>query len=244
MNKKQWFEEWFDSAYYHRLYSNRNDTEAATFTTRLSHYLNLKEHSKILDFACGKGRHSINLNNLKMNVIGVDLSSESIYYAKKFENNFLKFYKHDIRHIAWVNYFDVVLSLFTSFGYFSHPHEDLKVLKNCYVALKKNGYFVLDFFNAQTTVQNLILEEIVVRDGLQFNIGRALEHGFITKTIDFEDNGALYSFKEKVRCLYPETILDYLEKTKFEVIKIWGSYQLDDFEPYSSKRIIILVKKS
>ncbi len=48
----------------------------------------------MLDLACGKGRHSITLNKLGFDVLGIDLSEESITYAKQFENEYLKFEKH------------------------------------------------------------------------------------------------------------------------------------------------------
>ena len=63
-NSKYWFASWFDTPYYHILYKDRNYREAQVFMDNLTHYLNLPEGSKILDLACGKGRHSIYLNQL------------------------------------------------------------------------------------------------------------------------------------------------------------------------------------
>ncbi|MFT4943871.1 MAG: 2-polyprenyl-3-methyl-5-hydroxy-6-metoxy-1,4-benzoquinol methylase, partial [Flavobacteriales bacterium] len=80
-----WYASWFDSPYYHILYKDRDDSEAADFMRRLTHYLELDTDAKILDLACGKGRHSRHLSTLGYDVTGVDLSEESINYAKKFE---------------------------------------------------------------------------------------------------------------------------------------------------------------
>ena len=80
-----WFASWFDSPYYHVLYKDRDDSEAADFMNRLTQYLHLHPTSKILDLACGKGRHSRYLSSLGYDVTGVDLSSQSITFAKKFE---------------------------------------------------------------------------------------------------------------------------------------------------------------
>ena len=52
-----WFINWFDSPYYHILYKNRDEKEAEFFIENLVQYLNLKKRSKLLDIACGKGRH-------------------------------------------------------------------------------------------------------------------------------------------------------------------------------------------
>ena len=77
-NSESWFTSWFDTPYYHILYKDRDDKEAQIFMDNIVHYLNLPEEAKILDLACGKGRHSIYLNKLGYNVTGVDLSENSI----------------------------------------------------------------------------------------------------------------------------------------------------------------------
>ena len=59
MKQKEWFAEWFDTSYYHTLYKNRDEQEAANFISRLIDDLKLPKSSYLLDIACGKGRHSI-----------------------------------------------------------------------------------------------------------------------------------------------------------------------------------------
>ena len=82
---------WFNSSYYHILYKNRDYNEAEHFINNLIIKLNLKKNSKILDLACGSGRHSIYLNKKGMNVKGYDNSENNIKKAKKFENSSLSF---------------------------------------------------------------------------------------------------------------------------------------------------------
>lgn len=77
-----WFEDWFNTPYYHLLYKNRDFTEAESFISLLVKDLNLPQNSKIIDLACGKGRHSLYLNRLGYNVLGLDLSEESIAYCR------------------------------------------------------------------------------------------------------------------------------------------------------------------
>ena len=78
-----WFASWFDTEYYHILYKDRDYNEAQLFMDNLTQYLNLPEDAKILDLACGKGRHSVFLNELGYQVSGVDLSENSIKQLKK-----------------------------------------------------------------------------------------------------------------------------------------------------------------
>ena len=81
--QQNWFASWFDTPYYHILYKDRDYNEAQLFMDNLTHYLNLPEEAKILDLACGKGRHSIYLNSLGYDVTGADLSENSINEASK-----------------------------------------------------------------------------------------------------------------------------------------------------------------
>jgi 2-polyprenyl-3-methyl-5-hydroxy-6-metoxy-1,4-benzoquinol methylase len=97
-NEKEWFAEWFDTTYYHVLYQDRDFNEAERFITSLSKFMNLPLHSSILDLACGKGRHSLQLNQLGYKVKGVDLSSNSISEARKKRNTSLTFDVADMRY--------------------------------------------------------------------------------------------------------------------------------------------------
>ena len=92
-----WFTNWFDSKYYHILYKNRDINEAKFFIENLITKLDLKD-KKILDLACGKGRHARLFNELGFNVVGIDLSLNSINEAKIFENKTLKFFQLDMRN--------------------------------------------------------------------------------------------------------------------------------------------------
>ena len=144
----QWFEEWFDTPYYHILYSNRDYREAENFLNLLTGFLKLEKKSSIIDLACGKGRHSIYLNKLGYKVLGLDLSEQSISYDKKFENESLEFRVHDMRNRIESEPVDAVFNLFTSFGYFETEEEDKSVFRSVSEVLKSKGYFVLDFLNA------------------------------------------------------------------------------------------------
>ncbi len=80
----------------------------------------------MLDVACGRGRHSRILASKGFVVTGIDISFDSIAFAKQFENENLDFYQHDMRLPFRVNYFDYAFNFFTSFGYFKtrREHDD------------------------------------------------------------------------------------------------------------------------
>ena len=83
MALKEWYKEWFSSPYYEILYHKRNEEEAAAFIQRLLQYLNPEPGSRMLDVACGKGRHSSELADMGFDVTGIDLSEPSISEALK-----------------------------------------------------------------------------------------------------------------------------------------------------------------
>ncbi|MGL4598779.1 MAG: class I SAM-dependent methyltransferase, partial [Bacteroidia bacterium] len=133
-----WFASWFDSPYYHLLYRNRNQDEAAQFIRKLGNFLAVLPASHALDLACGKGRHAVQLHKLGLRVTGIDLSPESIVEARKLEQEGLEFFEHDMRRPFRINYFDYVFNLFTSFGYFQSKRDNQLAISGMIKALKPN----------------------------------------------------------------------------------------------------------
>ena len=157
---EDWYSSWFDTPYYHILYKDRNYREAQLFMDNLTHYLNLPEKAKVLDLACGKGRHSIYLNQLGFKVLGVDLSENSIEFAKQFENENLEFFIHDMRLPFHVNYFDYALNFFTSFGYFNTRREHDDAIRTITNSLRPGGLFVIDYLNVHYAEDHLVHNEV------------------------------------------------------------------------------------
>src|SRR5882724_8581551 len=119
----EWFRDWFDSPYYHKLYFEHNEQEATTFISRLLDALRPPAGSLMLDVACGRGRHSRILSEKGLDVTGIDLAADSIALARQYENAHLHFYLHDMRSPVRVNYFAYAFNFFTSFGYFRTERE-------------------------------------------------------------------------------------------------------------------------
>jgi SAM-dependent methyltransferase len=239
----EWFESWFDTPYYHQLYNNRDYTEAESFITKLTADLQLPQNSRIIDLACGKGRHSVFLNQLGYDVLGLDLSRHSIEFDKQFENKTLKFSVHDMRSPIDADPVDAVFNLFTSFGYFDRENDDQKVFQSVYDILKPGGFFVLDYLNEEYVRKNIIPESVIKRDHIEFRISKKIEGRHIVKDIRFEADGKSHHFFEKVKLHTLEAINSYASDCGFERIKIWGDYQLNEFEKETSLRCINLFKK-
>ena len=242
-NNNNWFASWFDSPHYHILYKNRDFKEAEFFLQNLTEYLKPKPENKILDLACGAGRHSIFLNNLGYNVTGVDLSPNSIKTASESSKERLNFDVHDMREIYKENSFDFVLNMFTSFGYFESDEENVKMLNSVEKTLKPNGTFVLDFFNAEKVIRDLVKEETKEIEGVQFDLKRELVDGQIVKHIDFKDQKRTFSFQEKVQAISLSDFENLFSHTRLKIIATFGDYSLNEFDSNNSDRLIIVAKK-
>ncbi|HNC39870.1 MAG TPA: class I SAM-dependent methyltransferase, partial [Chitinophagaceae bacterium] len=156
MSKKDWYTGWFNSPFYHKLYFQRDEKEAAAFIQKLISYLKPPPQSLMLDVACGRGRHSKMLASLGYHVTGIDISPESIAYAKKFENEQLDFFVHDMRLPFWGNYFDYAFNFFTSFGYFKNRREHDNALRTIANGLKPGGHFIIDYLNVHFVEDHII----------------------------------------------------------------------------------------
>ncbi len=244
MSKKDWFASWFDTSYYHTLYRSRDDQEAKKFISRLVKELKFEKGSRVLDLACGKGRHSKTLNELGMDVLGVDLSKESIKSAKKSEKDNLHFMVHDMREVIPNEKFDCIFNLFTSFGYFDKDEENEKVLQGISQMLRPKGLFVFDYLNLENALSNLVAEETREIDGITFHIKRSFDGEFIRKGIEVKDNGHSFHFEEKVRGFKYEDLKALMIKDKLEPIQMFGDFELNDYDQKTSERMIIICKKA
>ncbi len=238
---ENWFASWFDTPYYHILYKDRDYAEAQLFMDNITNYLNLPEDAKILDLACGKGRHSIYLNKLGYDVTGADLSENSIAEARKSENEKLHFAVHDMR-VPFEEKFDAVFNLFTSFGYFENDADNLTTLIAIKDSLSEYGFAVIDFMNVNNVVENLVAQETKTIDGIDFHIKRYHIDGHIYKEIDFEDKGEKFHFTEKVQALTLEDFEIMMEKAGIFLLDVFGDYKLHKFHKKDSERLIMVFK--
>ncbi|MBL4747037.1 MAG: class I SAM-dependent methyltransferase [Flavobacteriaceae bacterium] len=237
---KNWFKTWFNTSYYHILYQNRNDEEAQFFIKNITSFLKIKQGDTLLDLGCGKGRHAVFLNSLGFKVTGADLSSNSIAHAKQFENEHLRFLEHDMRD-PFTSKFDVIFNLFTSFGFFEDDKEDILVLTNIKNGLKQQGTAVIDFMNAHKVIANIVPKETVTRGNITFHIKRRFENGFIIKDISFRADNQDHHYTERVKCLNYEKIEKFLKQAGLHIVNAFGDYDLSDFNPDKSNRLILVV---
>ena len=239
---KDWFVNWFNTSYYHTLYQHRDEAEACRFIDNLCAYLKIEQGTKILDLACGKGRHSIHLAKKRLLTTGVDLATESILKAKATNISNVEFDVHDMRLPYKESEFNFVFNLFTSFGYFKNKLENIDVLKGVATNLKKEGLFVLDFLNAEKVVKNLVASESKTIDGINFELKRSFDGVNITKDILVKDKDQSFQFQERVSAFKLADMEDMASKAGLKITETFGDYDLNPFFVNSSDRLILIMK--
>jgi len=241
--EEEWITTWFNSPYYQVLYKNHDVEQAYAFIDKLIAHLNTKLTYQLLEMGCGTGEHAAYLNQKGFTVTGLDFSEANIAFAKQFENQQLHFYQHDMRDIFRTAYYDLILNLFTSFGYFDSETENVVALRSTVSAIKPGGKLVIDFLNTNQAIQHTTGSEEKTIDDVLFQISRKVEKGFIVKTITVTDQGQQHTFYEKVRALTYDQFMKYFRMTSLRLVNIFGSYNLEPYHPETSERMIFILKK-
>lgn len=244
MKKKDWYENWFSSAWYKILYRDRDVQEAEQFVETLINYLQPPGGSRMLDIACGEGRYAGQLAGHGYNVTGIDLSYQSIRKAKEMEADNLHFYVHDMRFPFYINYFDYAFNFFTSFGYFANDRDHVMAAKSFASALKKDGLLVIDYLNVAYVLNNLVPEEVVEKEGVKFDIKRSLVNNHIIKDIVVTDKeGAKHHYAERVAAFSLDDFLQLFRKAGMELVNTYGNYDMGVYDAVNSERLIMIFKK-
>jgi 2-polyprenyl-3-methyl-5-hydroxy-6-metoxy-1,4-benzoquinol methylase len=241
-----WYKDWFNSENYLRVYSHRDQTEADRLVALIAKSLKLKINSSVLDMACGAGRHAITFATQGFKVTAVDISQRLISEAKKSAEQAgaeIDFVLTDILEFETNKRFDLVVNLFTSIGYFENDEENFAVLNKAYKLLNQGGYFVLDYFNKDFLLKNLIPTTVFSEDGMRITQNRSIEGTRIVKKISIVNNGASEEFYESVRLYSYEEILTFLNNAGFTTEKQYGDYYGNNYESKTSPRLIIFAMK-
>jgi SAM-dependent methyltransferase len=237
-------EDWFGSPYYKILYQDRDEQEARAFIEQLLDYLQPKCACRVLDIACGDGRHAIQLEGHGFDVTGIDIAHASIERAKASENDNLHFFVQDMRFPFYINYFDFAFNFFTSFGYFRNQRDHLLAAKSFSASLVTGGQLVIDYLNSDYIVKNLVSEASVYRGSYHFNITRRLENKHIVKNIHFKDaDNRECHVTETVAAFSLAEFQEMFQAAGMTLTRTFGDYNLSEFDCDVSPRMIMIFNK-
>ena len=237
----EWFEQWFGEAYL-RLYRHRDDQDAAAAVSLIGNNVALAD-TTVLDLACGPGRHLERLRTAGAKAIGFDLSMPLLSRARHRATPELTVVRGDMRVLPFRHSsFDLVVNLFTSFGYFADDEQHSAVLRCVASTLKPNGTFVIDYFNATSLVANLVPHEEQQIGTQSVIIDRRLSDDgrFVHKDMHLIDDG--HQFTERVRLFTPDELTNLLAAASLQVFERFGDYEGANLTE-ESPRTILLAKR-
>lgn len=240
-----WFKDWFNSPYYHQLYFKRDENEAAAFIDKLIAYLRPPAGSRMLDVACGKGRHSIQLAGKGFDVTGIDLSEDSIEEALQYQDEHLHFYRHDMRLPFRINYFDYAFNFFTSFGYFNTRREHDNAIRSIAQSVKPGGYFVMDYLNVHYAEDHTIHQSEKEIDGINFLITKWYDETHFYKKVIVEDenHNEPMIFTEKVAKFSLGDFTEMFAYQGMQIQEVFGDYAFTNYDIRKSPRLIMIARK-
>ncbi len=244
---KLWYEEWFNSKEYLSVYKHRDLEEANSFAGLICSLIEVPLNCETLDLACGAGRHSIAFARRGHKVTGVDLSPMLIKLAREEaleENIQVEYLERNILGLNLERKFDVVLNIFTSFGYFREDADNFRIFETVGNHMEDSGTFVFDYFNSVVVERTLVPYSRVISGTEIIEQIRTISNGFVTKKILIQSGGSIKMFSEAVKLYSAKTLIHQLESRGFTIEKLLADYEGNSFNEETSPRFIALCRKS
>jgi SAM-dependent methyltransferase len=240
-----WTKEYFDEFYLKYFLETQREELTIEQVNFIEQFI--KNKVDLLDAGCGVGRHSLLLAERGYRVVGID--SSKLYIDKAFDLKTkrsiesVEFMVGDLRELDFVNRFDAVLSLWSSFGYFD-DETNYDILERFCNALRPNGVLVVDVENRDYLLKYFIYETFNKKDDI-FILERRKFHpitSIITTNRYFVGQNIEKEYLRSIR-VYTATELSNLFKSLgLKEIRIFGDYNGEKFH-LNSQRIIIIGSK-
>jgi SAM-dependent methyltransferase len=238
--KAKWYKEWFGEEYL-AVYAHRNLNEAKKLIDLIEEELPLQKENLILDVACGNARHAKLLARKGYKIFGTDLSKTLLKSAKPSASNdsYPFLVQSDMRYIPFYESFDIIFSLFTSFGYFESEKMNNKVIEEFSMVLNKGGKLVIDFLNPEHVKNNLTPLSQRVSGKLKIKEERWIHSNRVHKRITINNEK---EFVESVRLYSLKDIETMLNGVGMKLQKYYGEYDGSAYAKDSSRMILSAIK--
>ena len=230
------------------MFSSQRWATAGPEVEKILSLLQIEKGCDLLDLACGPGRHALEFARRGSSVTGVDGAKKFIEEAKKKaaeESLEIQFIHEDMRQFVKEEAYDLVVNLFTSFGYFEDKNDDLLVLKNVHRSLRENGVLFLDLAGKEIIAR--VFKErdwsredddtlLVIERQLEQNWSWIVNRWFIVK------NGETKEITFSHRLYSAEELSQLVKEAGFASVDVYGSL---DGQPYDHKaqRLIVIANK-
>jgi SAM-dependent methyltransferase len=241
---KRWYEDFFGPDYLVRYVHPETPAQVEA----IEKILHLRKGARILDVACGAGRHTTGLAKRGYRVTGYDLSRPLLAEARKAARRAgvkATFVQGDMRRLRFANAFDAAISMFTSFGYFDRSDEDREVLRRIARALKPRGKFLMELFNRDSLVASLPNQNWQARDDGTVVLEDAsfdlLRGRFETRQVVIDRKGTR-EFTASVRAYTLAELKEMLDTAGLFVHRVLGGLDLSPYSARSRRLVLYAVK--
>jgi SAM-dependent methyltransferase len=232
----EWFEEWFGEEYL-QLYPHRDDAEAERAVALILERVGFSAGWRVLDVACGAGRHARAFEDSRARCVGLDLSAALLRVARGVTGAPLV--RADMRALPIrPRSMDLTVNLFTSFGYFERDAEHTGALGEMVSTVRSGGWFVIDFLNAQAVRARLVPRETRRLNGADVEVERSVspDGRYVCKTIRTSMGRR---FSERVRLFGADEIEAMLAAAGVTVRERYGDYEATPLLPDSPRTILL-----
>ena len=233
---------WYDSAFrrdYLELYSHRNQAAARAEVEFIMANTPTDSQERILDIACGAGRHLVWLSSRARLAVGLDRSADLLAEAAARLPRTVLLVRADMRALPFTSEFTCVTLLFTSFGYFQTDSENLSVISQAAGVLKPGGVFWLDYLNeshvrrtlepfSKRTTGDLVIEQR----------RRITEQGRVEKQVKITGENGQHCHSESVKLYSRLQVEQMFADSGLGVAGVWGDFQGREHFPDSPRLII------
>jgi SAM-dependent methyltransferase len=234
-----WYEIAF-GAHYLDVYAHRDEQQARREVAFVLQALDLPPHARVLDLACGNGRHLKALRLAGLDAVGVDLSAALLRQAREHD---LPVARADMRRLPLpAAHFDAVVNLFTSFGYFQDEQDNAVVLHEVARVLRPGGRLLMDHINGQALRSGLVPQTRREVGGRTiFESRRWLpESRRVEKTVAIRGGGAPdVEYVESVRVYSPDELTALLRRAGMEVQSWFGGLDGSALSDTSARMVVV-----
>jgi SAM-dependent methyltransferase len=244
-----WYATYFGETYFDIYGPMLLEERTAREVEGIVRLLDVPQGSRILDLACGHGRHAILLAQRGYQVTGLDLSEFFLDRARaeaQARGVMIRWVHSDMREIPFVDEFDAIINIFTAFGYFESDTEDQQVLHQVHKALRPGGHFLLDLMHRDAMVRGFQPFDVSRRDnGLVVTEERHFDQlaGRTTVRVTlFYPDGRRTELGHVVRSYTLTELAGMLSRSPLEVQATYGGL---DGSPLTldSRRLVVVAQK-
>ena len=235
----RWYEVFFGPDYL--VIDRHKDT--AKEVSFIRSVLKLKKKTKLLDVACGYGRHLVPLVKRGYNVIGCDLSSFMLGEAHKNLGpmHSTRLVRCDVRNLPFVRAFDCACNMFNSFGYFEDEEDNFRVLTSIARALKPGGLFLLDHVNRDFIVQSLLKKDWFIHRNTVILEKKWIDSITNRSEVDVTviDKSGKRDYHHSIRLYSFSELSMLLEAAGLIVLDVFGGFGGEDFDINRDRMLIL-----